>query len=89
MEFASIADTIYTMFTTSIGGYDPNAYQDANLEIAALIGFIAFIIMSTIMMLNIFIAMINNTYQKNIASRQAQITYAVSLLFNLLFLASL
>jgi len=45
--------------------------------------------MSTIMMLNIFIAMINNTYQKNIASRQAQITYAVSLLLNLLFLASL
>ena len=70
-------NTIYTMFTVTLGGYDSQAYQNANLPIPTVIAFIIFLITSSVMMLNIFIAMINSTYQRNIDNRVDQKTYAV------------
>lgn len=71
-------NTIYTLFTVTLGNYDPHVYLDANLPIPTLIAFIIFLVVSTILMLNIFIAQINSTYQRNIENRDHQKIYAVS-----------
>lgn len=69
--------TIYSMFLITIQQYEPDTYEDASIPYAALVFFIAFIILSMIMMLNIFIAMINATYSRNIANKRSQLTFAV------------
>jgi len=75
--YLGIHHTMYSMFQITIQMYDPTTYTNSNLPLPTLGGFIAFIVMSTILMLNIFIAMINSTYQRNMDNKDAQITYAV------------
>jgi len=69
---------MYTMFLITIQQYTAEDYQEANIPAIALIAFIAFIVLSMILMLNIFIAMINSTYSRNIDCKKSQIAYSVS-----------
>jgi len=75
--YLGLHHTIYSMFQITIQMYDPMTYSNSNIPIVTLGGFIAFIVTSTILMLNIFIAMINSTYQRNMDNKDAQTTYAV------------
>jgi len=70
-------ETMYSMFLITIQQYTAENYQQANIPAIALISFIAFVVLAMILMLNIFIAMINSTYSRNIDNKQAHIAYSV------------
>ena len=76
--FAEIWGTFYSLLQITIQNYPQDAYLGANNIYMTLIVFIAFIVISTVMIINIFIAMINNTYFRNISNVRSQLAYAVS-----------
>ena len=75
--FLSLAQTIYTMFSITVNGFDSQQYLDANVPLLTLAAFIIFTISATLLLLNIFIAMINSTYSRNINDRHNQIVFSV------------
>jgi len=75
--FLSLSETIYTLFAITINGFDSQQYLDANVPLFTLAAFIVFTITATFLLLNLFIAMINSTYLRNIEDRHNQIVFSV------------
>ena len=82
--FTTIFQTMYNMFSITVNGsFDPDVYLDSNVPNATIWAFVVYVIVSTILMLNIFIAMINTSYSRIIADRTNQTVFAVSLSLSL------
>jgi len=86
--FLSLSETIYTMFAITINGFDSQQYLDANVPLFTLVAFIVFTITATFLLLNLFIAMINSTYSRNIHDRDNQIVFSVGQCFLTFLLSS-
>uniref|UniRef100_A0A915AA54 Ion transport domain-containing protein n=1 Tax=Parascaris univalens TaxID=6257 RepID=A0A915AA54_PARUN len=68
--YSSFLETFITLFRASMGGYDYEEFSCANYEALTKILFVLYMFIMPIMMINILIAMMGNTYTTVIAQAE-------------------
>ncbi|VDM94905.1 unnamed protein product [Thelazia callipaeda] len=68
--YSSFLETFITLFRASMGGYDYEEFSCANYEVLTKILFVLYMFIMPIMMINILIAMMGNTYTTVIAQAE-------------------
>ncbi|EJW86494.1 hypothetical protein WUBG_02595 [Wuchereria bancrofti] len=68
--YSSFLETFITLFRASMGGYDYEEFSCANYEVLTKILFVLYMFIMPIMLINILIAMMGNTYTTVIAQAE-------------------